>query len=129
MKKQITALLLGASLVFGGMVTTQAKEYEPSTTGMQYEQFKDYKEYLKGYTEKNRIMIFELDSWTQLEGYIQIKEVRGFTNGEKVFYKRHLLDKDNPLASKMEKGKQYLVVYDEWNLSEEGILEIIELKE
>jgi len=62
-----------------------------------------------------------------LEGYTQIKEVRGFTNGETVFYKRHLIKSDDPLVTKMKKNKKYLVVYAEFDLTEQGILDIIEL--
>lgn len=125
--KKLLSVVFATSLVFSGVLTVNAEKLQPSTTGMHYEQFSDYESYLKGYTNKNRIMIFELDKRSILEGYTQIKEVRGFTNGETVFYKRHLIKSDDPLVTKMKKNKKYLVVYAEFDLTEQGILDIIEL--
>ena len=68
-------------------------------------------------------MLFNL-----MEGYSGVREVKGFTNGEKIFRKRHMWkDDEHPIV--FEEGKRYLFIYDIDNRLNDGILEIIEIPE
>ncbi|MCL1696251.1 hypothetical protein [Lysinibacillus sp. BPa_S21] len=131
MKKILVAGALSLGLLFIGLVDANAKYPEMKPTPyLTYDKQEDYADILKGkgYTKDNWVMVMEKDPWIMLKGYSGVREVKGFTNGEKIFRKRHMW-KDNEHPIKFEDGKRYLFVYDVDDRTDKGILEIIEIPE
>lgn len=131
MKKILMSGIISLGLLFTGISSANAAYPEMKPTKyLTFDNQEDYKDLLKGkgYTKDNWVMVMEKDPWIMMPGYSGVREVKGFTNGKKIFRKRHMWkDDEHPIV--FEEGKRYLFIYDIDNRLEDGILEIIEIPE